>query len=69
MPIGSYTHALDRSQLRRARHFLPGDRQNIPPKLLKNNENSPPDFFARRVQRLEAAWEKNLRRCGLEIWE
>jgi hypothetical protein len=69
MLIGGYTHVLDWSLRRRARHLLPGDRQNLPPKLLKNNENSAPDFIARRVQGPEAVWEENLRRCGLENWE
>jgi hypothetical protein len=69
MPIGDYSYVLDRSPVRPARHLLPGHRQNIPPKLLKNNENNAPDLFARGVQALEAVWNVNLRRCGLEIWE
>jgi hypothetical protein len=69
MLIGGYTHVLDLLPLGRARHLLPGHRQNIPPKPLKNNKNSAPDFFARRVQGPEAVWEENLRRCGLENWE
>jgi hypothetical protein len=69
MPMGSCIDVVDRSPHWRARHFLPGHRQNIPPKSLKNKKNSAPDFIARRVQWLEAVWDVNLRRCGLGIWE
>jgi hypothetical protein len=69
MPFGGHKLSLDQAPTRRARHFLPGHRQKIPPKLLKNKENTPPGSFDRRVQRSEAAWDVHLRRFGLEIWE
>jgi hypothetical protein len=49
------------------RHFLPGDGQKIPYKLLKNNENTPPEFFGRGVQGSEAVCNVHIRHCGLEI--
>jgi hypothetical protein len=50
MPIGGYTSVQNSSLIVRGRQLLPGDRQNIPLKSLKNKENSAPDFFHRRVQ-------------------
>jgi hypothetical protein len=69
MPMNGYTCFLDFVPARRARQFLPGHGQNIPNKSLKNNKNNAPDFFARRVQGVEAVWDESRRRSGLEIWE
>ncbi|WP_160167597.1 hypothetical protein [Bradyrhizobium oligotrophicum] len=49
------------------RQILPGPRQNIPRKRLKNNANTPPGSFGRAVQRSEAVCELRRRHCGLEI--
>jgi hypothetical protein len=43
------------------RHFLPAARQKIPPKILKDNKKTSPEFPGRVVQRLEAVW-------GLHLW-
>jgi len=43
------------------RHFLPVARQKIPPKILKDNKKTSPEFPGRVVQRLEAVW-------GLHLW-
>jgi len=69
MPMSGYTCSFNLVPVWRARHFLPGHRQNIPHKPLKNNKNSAPDLLARSVQGPEAVWDVNRRRCGLEIWE
>jgi hypothetical protein len=52
---------------RRNRQFLPATRQKIPPKILKNNKKTSPEFPGRIVQRLEAVWVVHPRHCGLEI--
>jgi hypothetical protein len=46
---------------RRDRQFLPAARQKIPPKILKDNKKTSPEFPGRVVQRLEAVW-------GLHLW-
>jgi hypothetical protein len=48
-------------QHRRDRQFLPAARQKIPPKILKDNKKTSPEFPDRVVQRLEAVW-------GLHLW-
>jgi hypothetical protein len=49
-----------------ARQKLPGARQKIPTKYMKNNKNSPPGWLCATVQHDEAGLGWGQRRCGLE---
>jgi len=49
------------------RHFLPGDGQKLPRKVLKNIENPPPGLFSGTVQGSKAAWIVRHGHVGLEI--
>jgi hypothetical protein len=51
----------------RDRQLLPVSRQEIPAKMLKNNEKNSPEILDGPVQDLEAAWHLRHRRCGLEM--
>jgi hypothetical protein len=51
------------------RHFLPGDRQKLPCKLLKNMKNPRLVCSAISFKGQEAAWIVGRRHVGLEIEE
>jgi hypothetical protein len=50
------------ARARAGRHILPGGRQKIPPKYLKNNKKTAPGLPGLSVQRSEAAWDVCQRR-------